>query len=476
MGFSHNLLWLVFGMISFFLFSGCGDLEPEMQDTRTVVLKMNFNQRSSSRNSSVSQAEVSSHKTHLILALPAWEPHNSSYRNYYSSFAQELMNPLDNKVSMKIPLNTQMKIFAFLFKQDYTMPQLFSGVREVGYYGKSKPFSIGTNTNNLSLGITLESTGTSDGDVGDSDGGGSQGGTDSTADITAPTVSLIPATITSSGFAVVQSTETGKAFLVNTDVTVSNLTSIENTADNMSNSVVINSANTNTNLSAAGLVKGTYKAYAVDADSNLSNASLDNVTIAGQLVDIDGNVYRTVVIGTQHWMAENLKVTRYRNGVNITYVSNNGSWSGLTTGAYGYYGNNTTNRDTYGILYNWHAVDDSRGICPEGWHVPSRTEFDTLSTYLGGDSIAGSKLKEAGTVHWDFPNSGGTNESGFTALPAGSRLFSNGSYNYLGTVSHFWSSESSGSNMRRLKHDVFTLESVTFVKNMGFSIRCLKDN
>ena len=171
-----------------------------------------------------------------------------------------------------------------------------------------------------------------------------------------------------------------------------------------------------------------------------------------------------------------MKVTKYRNGVDITYVSNNASWNGLTTGAYGYYGNNTTNRDTYGILYNWHAVDDSRGICPEGWHVPSRTEFDTLSTYLGGDSTAGSKLKEAGTVHWDFPNSGGTNESGFTALPAGSRLYSNGSYNYLGTRSHFWSSDSSGSNMRRLKHDAFTFESVTFVKNMGFSIRCLKDN
>ena len=108
--------------------------------------------------------------------------------------------------------------------------------------------------------------------------------------------------------------------------------------------------------------------------------------------------------------------------------------------------------------------------------MPSRTEFDTLSTYLGGDSIAGSKLKEAGTVHWDFTNSGGTNESGFTALPAGSRLFSDGSYNYLGTRSHFWSSESSGSNMRRLKHDAFTFESATFVKNMGFSIRCLKDN
>jgi len=191
MGFSRNLLWLIFGLMPFFLFSGCGDLEPEMQDTRSVVLKMNFNQRSSSSSAQISQAEVSSHNTHLILALPAWENLSSSYKNYYSSFAQELMNPSDNKVSLKIPLNTQMRIFAFLFKQDYTMPQLFSGVREVGYYGQSQPFSIGTQTNNLSLGITLQSAGAADGDDNgeDSTGGGDQGGTD----ITAPTVTFSPA-------------------------------------------------------------------------------------------------------------------------------------------------------------------------------------------------------------------------------------------------------------------------------------------
>ena len=113
MGFSRNLLWLMFGMIPFFLFSGCGDLEPEMQDTRSVVLKMNFNQRSSSRSSQITQSEVNNHKTHLILALPAWENLSSSYRNYYSSFAKELMNPSDNKVSLEIPLNTHMKNIRF---------------------------------------------------------------------------------------------------------------------------------------------------------------------------------------------------------------------------------------------------------------------------------------------------------------------------------------------------------------------------
>jgi len=191
MAFSRIPLRLIFGVISLFLFSSCGDLEPEMQDTGSVVLKMNFNHRSSSRSSQISQIEVSNHKTHLILALPAWENLSSNYRNYYSSFAQELMNHLDNKVSLEIPLNTQMKIFAFLFREDYTKPQLLSVVREVGYYGESQPFSIGPNTNNLILGITLQSAGTSDGDDDgeDSTGGADQGGTDNTA----PTVTFSPA-------------------------------------------------------------------------------------------------------------------------------------------------------------------------------------------------------------------------------------------------------------------------------------------
>jgi len=547
-------------MIPFFLFSGCGDLEPEMQDTRSVVLKMNFNQRSSSRNSQISQAEVSNHKTHLILALPSWENLSSNYKNYYSSFAQELMNPTDNKVSLEIPLNTQMKIFAFLFSEDYTMPQLFSGVREVGYYGASQPFSIGANTNNLRLNITLQSTGTSTGqndtnstapvietvtavtsptsnstpnytfastEAGTITYGGScssgitsavsgnntitfialsdrtysdctitvtdyEGNVSNileipaftvattTPDTTAPTVSLIPATITSSGFAVVQSTETGKAYLVNTDVTVSNLTSISGAADNMSNSVAISNANTNTNLSAAGLVDGTYKAYAVDAENNLSDASLDNVTIGG-LVDIDGNVYRTVVIGTQHWMAVNLKVTKYRNGVDIYHITNNDNWTSNTNGAYGYYDNNTANRDTYGMLYNWHAVDNSssRYICPQGWHVPNADEYDVLSTYLGGNSVAAGKIKEPGTEHWQNPNTGADNatSSGFNALGAGYRL-NNGNYGYLKQTFVFWtvsSASNSNAHYRAGSNSSGSLTASSFNKAAGFSVRCLED-
>ena len=161
MEFNRILQWLLPVLMSLFLVTGCGDLEPEMQDTRTVILNMDFHGKSSSRSSSsVSASELSQYNTHLILALPSREYLTSSYKNYYSSFAQGLMNTADKKVSLEIPLNTQMKIFAFLFKENYSMSELFSGVREVGYYGESQSFSISTNTNSLSLGITLQSTGT----------------------------------------------------------------------------------------------------------------------------------------------------------------------------------------------------------------------------------------------------------------------------------------------------------------------------
>jgi len=127
MGFKRKLRLLILVLMPLFLFTGCGDLEPEMQDTRTVILKMDFDQRSSSRtSSSVSASELSQYNTHLILALPSWENLTSNYKNFYSSFAQGLMNTADKKVSLEIPLNTQMKIFAFLFQENYSMSELFS--------------------------------------------------------------------------------------------------------------------------------------------------------------------------------------------------------------------------------------------------------------------------------------------------------------------------------------------------------------
>ena len=165
-------------VIPLFLFTGCGDLEPEMQDTRTVILNMDFHGKSSSRSSSsVSASELSQYNTHLILALPSEEVLTSNYRNFHSIFAQGLMNTADKKVSLEIPLNTQMKIFAFLFKETYSLSDLISGYQEVGYYGESQSFSIGTQINNLSLGITLQPTGTTTGD-----GTGTDNGTDNGTD------------------------------------------------------------------------------------------------------------------------------------------------------------------------------------------------------------------------------------------------------------------------------------------------------
>jgi|ETNmetMinimDraft_23_1059889.scaffolds.fasta_scaffold123618_2 hypothetical protein len=191
------LKWFVCAAIPLFFFAGCGDLEPEMQDTRTVVLKMDFHKKSSSRSSHFSAADITDYQTHLIYALPSIESLSSSYKNHYnSSFAQELMDPQSGKVEMEIPLNTQMKIFAFLFEDDYNMYELWvSEVREVGYYGESQPFSIGTNTDSLSLGITLQSTDTTTTDDTGSTGFGSMlkyakfcGGTSLTDNSSCPSI------------------------------------------------------------------------------------------------------------------------------------------------------------------------------------------------------------------------------------------------------------------------------------------------
>jgi len=264
MGFRRKLRWLILVLMPLFFFAGCGDLEPDMQDTRTVILNMDFHGKSSSRSSSsVSASELSQYNTHLILALPSGEVLTSNYRNFHSSFAQGLMNTADKKVSLEIPLNTQMKIFTFLFQENYSMSELFPGTRTVGYYGKSRIFKIDTQTNNLSLGVTLiQVPGTG------------------THDTTAPTASVIAATITTSGNAVVQSTETGTAYLVKTTVSVSDVIT-NNTVppDSQWNSVTISSANFNTNLPATGLENGTYKVYAVDTAGNLSSASSNSVTV-----------------------------------------------------------------------------------------------------------------------------------------------------------------------------------------------------
>ena len=162
----------------------------------------------------------------------------------------------------------------------------------------------------------------------------------------------------------------------------------------------------------------------------------------GMVRDIDGSEYKTIVIGNQTWMAENLRVTHYRNGDPIPNVTGNEEWSRLTTGAYCNY-NNTTNPDTiatYGRLYNWYAAIDSRKIAPEGWRVATAEDWDTLVNYLGGYRVAGRKLKEAGGFHWDWViNYSDDNSSGFTALPGGWRFYTQSTekLSYYGTSNKY---------------------------------------
>ena len=196
--------------------------------------------------------------------------------------------------------------------------------------------------------------------------------------------------------------------------------------------------------------------------------------IKSPVTDQDGNTYKTIRIGDQVWMAENLKVTHYRDGTAIPTGHSNWKWNNLSTGAYAVYDNNESNATTYGYLYNWFAAVDSRNIAPEGWHVPTDAEWQTLVDYLGGFLVAGGKMKEG---HWNSPNTGATNESGFTALPGGYRG-SNGDYYYMGYSGSFWSStelDSSSAWYRELDYNGSDVYRASGNERDGFSVRCLRD-
>jgi uncharacterized protein (TIGR02145 family) len=187
-----------------------------------------------------------------------------------------------------------------------------------------------------------------------------------------------------------------------------------------------------------------------------------------------GNTYKTVQIGTQTWMAENLKTTKYNDGSAIPLVANGVAWSVLSTPGCCWYTNDSV---SYGAMYNWYAVNTDK-LCPSGWHVPSDIEWTILTSYLGGQSIAANELKETGITHWQSPNAGGTNESGFTALPGGFRNY-DGSFTSLRKDGYWWSSTESSTAYayyRVLFYDSSNSEKDDSDKKDGFSVRCLKDN
>ena len=200
-------------------------------------------------------------------------------------------------------------------------------------------------------------------------------------------------------------------------------------------------------------------------------------TLSTSVTDIDGNIYGTVQIGNQVWMSENLKTSRYRNGELIPNVTDNMAWGGLTTDGRSWYNNDsTTYENPYGNLYNWYAVADNRGLCPNGWHAPTDAEWTTLTTYLGGESVAGGKMKSI-TAYWNSPNTGATNGSGFSVLPGGYRDF-DGSFYGIRYSAFFWSAteyDYSSAWNRYLYNYLGSVFRYNYIKSFGASVRCLRD-
>lgn len=251
-------------------------------------------------------------------------------------------------------------------------------------------------------------------------------------------------------------------------------------------------------IDLSGLNLGTtyfMRAYATNSAGTALGAQISFNLNSGssKVTDIDGNNYNIVTIDSQVWMAENLKTTRYADGATIPLVSTTDSWIVLTntSKAYCWYDDNITNKDTYGALYTWAAAMNGasssnsnpsgvQGACPTGWHVPSDEEWITLTTYLGGESVAGGKMKEVGNSNWIYPNTGATNESGFSGRGGGYRIPS-GIFRDLGVKSFFWSSSQGllpisvprGRSLDYKNEEVF---NAGFYINTGGYLRCVKDN
>jgi uncharacterized protein (TIGR02145 family) len=234
------------------------------------------------------------------------------------------------------------------------------------------------------------------------------------------------------------------------------------------------------------LVKKTWTIFGVLLIMMNSCKKKDDVAIKVDVAikDFEGNIYNSVKIGTQIWLVENLKTTFFNDGTPIPEVADNAAWFTLTTPGYCWYDNNKTTYNTdYGALYNWYTVNTGK-LCPSGWHVPTRDEWDVLVKYTGIQNIGGGKLKEVGMTHWISPNTGATNETGFTALPGGYR---DSKYYDIGNCGYFWSSTGGiyhyqgGFDEVAWYQILYSFssayggsENVAF-RRIGYSVRCLKN-
>lgn len=236
-----------------------------------------------------------------------------------------------------------------------------------------------------------------------------------------------------------------------------------------------------------GLSQGTRYFIRAYATNSVGTGYGNQLSFITNLSDIDGNVYHTVLIGTQVWLTENLKVTHYANGDDITYAGGSIPWLDITSGLYCNYNDDLNNAAVYGSLYNWYSVIDSRKLCPSGWHVPTDAEWETLGTFLGGQAtaggvltLAGGKMKEAGLIHWTTMNVGADNSSGFTALPGG-RRFDEGATAF-GNLNKdgFWWSATEVDAVQAYSRSIYgsgeyLMRDNLYKKSWGFSVRCLKD-
>ncbi len=194
------------------------------------------------------------------------------------------------------------------------------------------------------------------------------------------------------------------------------------------------------------------------------------------ITDIDGNVYHTVAIGNQVWMAENLQTTRFNDGTAIPLVSGDSAWAADTTPGYCWYeGDSAAGRTTWGALYNWYSVNTGK-LAPAGWHVATDTEWSTLMDFLG-DSVAGGELKDTGTSLWSSPNTGATDQTGFSALPGGYRTY-DGVFQSGGMYGYWWSATANSAGLawyRYVGYNYAPANRSYTDMNSGFSVRCVRN-
>jgi uncharacterized protein (TIGR02145 family) len=219
------------------------------------------------------------------------------------------------------------------------------------------------------------------------------------------------------------------------------------------------------------------RAYATNPNGTGYGSTMSFKTSLPTITDIDGNIYHSVAIGTQVWMAENLKTTRYNDGSSIPYIVDEDSWISLTTAAYCWPNNDISTGSPYGAMYNWYVVNSGK-LAPTGWHVPTDADWNTLITFAGGDTVAGGKLKAAGTTYWESPNTGGIDDYGFTVLPAGYRSITNGTWVNFSYWALLWSATedqpgSAGSS--RFKNTTAASDFQPGDERYGFSVRCIKN-